>query len=141
MRTTVTPKQSSAEELCLIIDKEDREFCRQSGFPDNSQFNLNPLAKVNLEPNDFRALLRPGVYIFWKKDRALYVGKGRRVMNRMSNPNHGAVGRAIRECTSIEVLFFADERAAMAQESELIAHLQPLFNRKGLGSVMRGPGE
>lgn len=133
MRSTAT--DSVAEELCLSTSDDLVEKLATIGIT-ASPVRDNPIGKINVEPNDFRALCRPGVYIFWKDEQALYVGKGCRVMNRMSNPNHGAVGRALRDCTSIEILFFVDELAAIRQESSLIADLQPTLNRRGLGSAL-----
>lgn len=132
MRPTAT--RYSAEDLCLLASLEWKDRLISIGIPPGKIASDTPLGRVQIDPNDLRALCRPGVYIFWKGNQALYVGKGKRVINRMSTRNHGAVGRALRECTSVEILFFHDELAAMGQEGELIAYLQPLLNQRGLGS-------
>jgi len=91
-------------------------------------------------PNDLRALCKPGVYIFWFGDVALYIGSSRRIISRISNPNHEHAPRALRECTRIEVRFFQNELVARDAEQELIFTLKPKYNiqrRKSSSVSMR----
>lgn len=111
-------------------------------MPDQFDWTLQA---SNLSPNDLRALLSPGVYLFWRKDVetqyywhrvskdyrgevALYIGSSRRTISRISNPKHEKAQRALREATRIELRFCRTEEYARQLEAELIAEYQPLYN-------------
>src|SRR5271154_1626438 len=88
---------------------------------------------ITISANDFRALCMPGVYVFWRlqvgSERvALYIGSSRRVISRMSNPNHDQAQRALRECTQVELILCKNEIEARALEQRLIDGERPLYN-------------
>src|ERR1700676_4852668 len=84
---------------------------------------------VSLKPNDLRILCRPGVYTFWKGQEALYVGSSRRLISRISNPNHEAANKSMNECTSINIQICKNELEARELEQEFIWHLKPRYNK------------
>jgi hypothetical protein len=92
-----------------------------------------------INPNDFRALCSPGVYIFWRKESddrlnvsyrgtALYVGSSKRMMSRMCNPRHNQAQQALKECNQISIRFCANELSARDYEQYLIMKLKPKYN-------------
>lgn len=110
---------------------------RRKGIRYQAFSSFNPsrralvLHEMFLPANDFKAMCSPGVYVFWQGRKALYVGFSRRVLNRMSNPKHGAVGLAMRQCTEIEMVICVSEAAARDLEAALIRELSPQFNVRG----------
>jgi excinuclease UvrABC nuclease subunit len=84
---------------------------------------------VSLKPNDLRILCRPGVYTFYRGDEALYVGSSRRLISRISNPNHEAATRSLDECTNITIQICKTELEARELEQEFICLLKPRYNK------------
>lgn len=72
-------------------------------------------------------LFGPGVYIIRGKDCVLYVGSGKSVITRLSNPQHAKRGH-IEGCYGIRIVPCRSEDAARRMEGLLIEHLKPLLN-------------
>ena len=83
---------------------------------------------------------RPGVYLMRDAaDRVVYVGKAGNLQQRLrsyriANPDRMPRRhlRMVREVARIELLFCADESAALQCESKLLRSLKPRFNRSGV---------
>src|SRR6266436_7271053 len=83
---------------------------------------------VSIKPNDLIVLCKPGVYIFWRKQDALYIVSSRRLISRMSNPNHESARRAASECTRIEIHICKSELLARELEQHFITRFDPIYN-------------
>lgn len=93
------------------------------------------LNKVDIRPNDLRAMCQPGIYLFWKRvpdgsEIALYIGSSRRIMSRISNPKHHKAQMALKEATRVEMRFSGSEAEAREVEQWLIEKYRPLYNER-----------
>src|SRR5690606_24688050 len=77
---------------------------------------------------------RPGVYrMLGSDDEVLYVGKAKRLKNRVGQYAHGrghtnAVIRMLHQTARVEVIVTATETEALLLETNLIKRLKPRFN-------------
>jgi len=76
---------------------------------------------------DFRELKGPGVYVAVDKGRALYIGFGKSLLNRVSNPNHFK-RYVIDDCEEILLYPCISIEAARELEALLIRALRPPLN-------------
>lgn len=78
--------------------------------------------------NDFKALLGPGVYVFMKEDRPIYVGMGRSLLGRCSGLGHHKAHTARKECDKVLLFPCIHLEAAHKLETILIGRFQPQYN-------------
>lgn len=80
--------------------------------------------------NDFRSLKNPGVYVFLKGSKPLYVGMSKCVLQRIGFANHLQAARAIDECDKVLIYTCKSVPKARRLERILIARLQPAYNHR-----------
>ncbi|NPB04471.1 MAG: excinuclease ABC subunit UvrC [Thermotogae bacterium] len=73
----------------------------------------------------------PGVYVFKKNKRVLYVGKAKSLNRRLRSYLHvdeGRLNRMLNEANVLEIIPTADEESALILEAQLIRKFKPPFN-------------
>ena len=86
---------------------------------------------------DFRDLLRPGVYVFALGAQALYVGASRGLIERAAGAHHHQ-RRAVSGADKVYLFPCATWKDALKLEAELIARLRPSINgRRPVRDVAR----
>ncbi|WP_445666068.1 excinuclease ABC subunit UvrC [Fodinibius sp. AD559] len=95
----------------------------------------NDSAEVDVQEKVDNLPLSPGVYMFKdKKDRLLYVGKAKRLRNRVrsyfqnSSDHDGRIRVMIRKIDDLEVIVTDSEAEALILENNLIKKHQPRYN-------------
>lgn len=83
---------------------------------------------LHIEANTFRTVTGPGVYVFQRGERVLYVGKGNNVLHRASDNWHHKRDKFWEEFDSVTFIPSPSEEAASAAECELIRLFEPTYN-------------
>ncbi len=76
---------------------------------------------------------KPGVYLFKKGDKVLYVGKARNLKNRLSsytqyNSSNPRINEMVEEADSVDYIITRNEKEALLLELSLVHHHDPPFN-------------
>lgn len=77
---------------------------------------------------DFRDLLRPGVYVFFKAGAPLYVGSSYSILQRAAYKDHNA-RTARQECDEVFLFPCVSREAAESLETYLIGRFRPRDNK------------
>lgn len=80
---------------------------------------------------------RPIIYAWFRDDRPLYVGLGKKGVRRILG-SHSKLNR-IRSDDRLIFWFFETEAEAIEMEKQLIFHLQPVFNQAHKKAIYRPP--
>lgn len=94
-----------------------------------------PGAGQQFTGDDFRSLREPGVYIFMREGKALYVGKATRLLGRIGARHHQA--EAIYLCDQVLLYPCKSDSAALRLEELLITKLRPRFNAQKLNNSIK----
>ena len=80
--------------------------------------------RIKIAPED------PGVYIFKKDDKAIYVGKAKNLKKRLTSylKGHGKASYIMEEANWLDFIVLRNEREALLLEAELIKKEQPKYN-------------
>jgi len=92
-----------------------------------SQFAI-PEAGQQFKASDFRALLNPGVYLYILGEVPLYVGLGKCLLYRESDPKHKQAKRARAEADTVKLYPCVSFQAARDLETILIGRIKPKYN-------------
>lgn len=85
-------------------------------------------------PSALQLIRRPCVYIFWKDDKPLYIGKSQNGALRFADPGHHRA--AVRDMADkIGVLWFKNTADAERIEKHLIKELSPPYNANRNGRI------
>ena len=86
-----------------------------------------PNAGQSFNGNDFRELLRPGVYVAMLGDDVLYVGMSNQLLRRVGG-KHKQAEKAFAECDKVQLYPCVSVLAARELETILIGRLNPKYN-------------
>lgn len=97
------------------------------------QPSLQNLEKIAIKDKAYNSLPKtPGVYIFWKKNTPIYVGKAinlrSRVSSYFSNQLEPKTARMVREADSIAFIKVTSELEALLLEAKLVRKNMPQYN-------------
>lgn len=88
-----------------------------------------PSAGQKLQGSDFRDLCRPGVYVFMRRGKPLYIGMAKRMLGRIGSL-HRQAESAIEECDEVLLYPCVSVKAAVELEIILIGKLKPTYNKQ-----------
>ena len=118
-------KHSTPQELRKTFGKILIEYILK-----HSVSHKSIIRNVSIDGDTFRRLIGPGVYLFRAKDgSALYVGSGKRVINRATEETHESARMAADLCESVEIHVAASEGAARGIEAAVICNEKPMLNK------------
>ena len=82
------------------------------------------MRRIKIAPED------PGVYIFKKDDKVIYVGKAKNLKKRLTSylKGHGKASYIMEEANWLDFIVLRNEREALLLEAELIKKEQPKYN-------------
>ena len=86
-------------------------------------------AAQEFKGNDFRDLLKPGVYVFLRHEQPIYIGSSKSLLRRVASNHHKPL--AIEECIKLLLYPCVSESAARELENLLIQAFQPQYNQSG----------
>lgn len=96
-----------------------------------------PEAGQQFKGNDFRDLCKPGVYIFMKNGKPLYVGMSDALIHRAAAKNHRQAVRSRAECDKVLLYPCLSIAAAKQLETLLISRLHPPSNENSKRTLLR----
>ncbi|AKM83559.1 hypothetical protein A2422_01675 [Candidatus Woesebacteria bacterium RIFOXYC1_FULL_31_51] len=95
--------------------------------------NLSKLKKIKISKNSFKKIPEtPGIYIFWKENFPIYIGKSVNLKNRLNSYLSLKLGpktyEMVNESESVSYLKVFSELESLLLESNLIHNFKPKFN-------------
>jgi len=128
--------------LPLSLESEDSAVDVEQSykFPKKTSNHCGPYGLI-FKQTHLKRLVGPGVYIFWRKDKALYIGSGKNALCRMTTDAHPQARMAMEKADWIEIIACGREVDARNLEADFIKRYQPEYNTQGKSgclSAVRG---